>query len=97
MVFFISGFFLAHGKLHIFFHAMFFTIEIIVVRSITGIRYRIFGIMSVNMIELFHQRDKTFHIRCIGFCINHRYIFITDGSLKIICRKQLVISHIVTL
>ena len=96
MVFFVCRFFFVHGKFHVFFHAVFFTIKIIIVRTVSGISNRIFRIVTVCKIEFFHQRHKAFHIGCIWFYIDYGYVFITDGCLEVVCRKQLIVSHVIT-
>ena len=45
VIFFIGRFFV-HGKFHVFFHAVFFAVKIIIIRTISGISNRIFRIVT---------------------------------------------------
>ena len=72
-----------------------FTENIVIIRAVTGIRYRIFGVESINIMELIHEGDETVHIWTVLVHINNRYILIRHTDLDIIRREQLVISHIV--
>ena len=62
MIVFVSGFFLKHWEFHIFFQPILFTENIVIIRAVTGIRYRIFGVESINIMELIHEGDETVHI-----------------------------------
>ena len=75
MILFVRRFFFVHGKFHVFFHAVFFTIKIIIVRTVSGISNRIFRIVTICAIEFFHQRHKAFHIGCIWFYVDYSYVF----------------------
>ncbi len=55
-------FFLKHWEFHIFFQSILFTENIVIIRAVTGIRYRIFGVESINIMELIHEGDETVHI-----------------------------------
>lgn len=94
-IFIILAFFFIHGKFHIFFHAVFFAVKIIVETSVFCVCYRIFRVFSVYLIELFHQRPEAVHIRSILFYVIYCDIFITDTELNIVARQQLIVSHIV--
>ena len=61
-IFFVLAFFFIHGKLHEFFHAVFFAVEIIIVAAVTRVRDRIFGILTIKTLKSLHQRLKTVHI-----------------------------------
>ena len=74
---------------------MFLAIQIIVVATIARIRNRIFGIKAVPSVESSHQGLKTVHIRSKTHGVVYRNISITNTKLKIICGKQLIISHII--
>ena len=62
MIFLIRCFLLEHWELHILFHSILFTKNVIVVRTITGICNWIFRIESVDIFEFFHQRYKAVHV-----------------------------------
>ena len=95
MIVSVGGFFLKHWEFHIFFQPILFTENIVIIRAVTGIRYRIFGVESINIMELIHEGDETVHIWTVLVHINNRYILIRHTDLDIIRREQLVISHIV--
>ena len=95
MIFLVLSFFFKHCEFHILFHAMLFTINIVVIGTIACIGYRIFWIFPIHTVKFFHQRNKAIHIRRILFRIYYCDIFITYCYLKIVSRKQLVISHVV--
>ena len=61
-IFLVLAFFFIHGKLHEFFHAVFFAVEIIIVAAVTCVRDRIFGILTIKTLKSLHQRLKTVHI-----------------------------------
>ena len=61
-IFLVLAFFFIHGKLHEFFHAMFFAVEIIIIAAVTCVRDRIFGILTIKTLKSIHQRLKTVHI-----------------------------------
>ena len=46
--------------------------------------------------ELLHKRNETVHIRSVLFCVDRCYIFITDHSLHVVRRQQLVIPHVIS-
>jgi hypothetical protein len=77
-IFFVLAFLFIHSKFHVFFHAVFFTIQIIIKAAVSCVCYRIFRIFFVYLIELFYQRLETFHIRRILFYVEYCDIFITD-------------------
>lgn len=54
MVFLVSSLFLEHGKLHIFFHSLLLTEDVIVVRTISGICYWVLRIEAICSIKLVH-------------------------------------------
>jgi len=95
MIVSVGSFFLKHWEFHIFFQPILFTENIVIIRAVTGIRYRIFGVESINIMELIHEGDETVHIWTVLVHINNRYILIRHTDLDIIRREQLVISHIV--
>ena len=55
-LFFVLAFLFIHSKFHVFFHAVFFTIQIIIKAAVSCVCYRIFRIFFVYLIELFYQR-----------------------------------------
>ena len=61
-IFLVLAFFFIHGKLHEFFHAVFFAVEIIIVAAVTCVRDRIFGILTIKTLKSLYQRLKTVHI-----------------------------------
>ena len=61
-IFLVLAFFFIHGKLHEFFHAVFFAVEIIIVAAVTRVRDRIFGILTIKTLKSLYQRLKTVHI-----------------------------------
>ena len=61
-IFLVLAFFFIHGKLHEFFHAVFFAVEIIIIAAVTRVRDRIFGILTIKTLKSLHQRLKTVHI-----------------------------------
>ena len=61
-IFLVLAFFFIHGKLHEFFHAVFFAVEIIIIAAITCVRDRIFGILTIKTLKSLYQRLKTVHI-----------------------------------
>lgn len=80
--------FFVHGKFHVFFHAVFFAIKIIIVRTVSGISNLIFRIMTICAIEFFHQRYKA-----LDLCqyIGHKK-YIPDQKYRSILRFLMVIS-----
>ena len=61
-IFLVLAFFFIHGKLHEFFHAVFFAVEIIIIAAVTCVRDRIFGILTIKTLKSLYQRLKTVHI-----------------------------------
>lgn len=39
-----------------------FTENIVIIRAVTGICYRIFGVEAINIMELIHEGDEKVHI-----------------------------------
>jgi len=91
----ISCLFFEHRKFHVFFHSMLLTVNVIVIGTIAGIRYRIFGIKTINSMELFHQRNKAVRISAVVIHIHHSYVFICNAHLNIVGWQQLVIPHVI--
>lgn len=54
MILLVSSFFLEHGELHIFFHSMLLTEDVIVVRTISGICDWILWIETIYILKLVH-------------------------------------------
>ena len=50
-----------------------FTENIVIIRAVTGICYRIFGVESINIMELIHEGDEKVHIWTVLVHINNRY------------------------
>lgn len=92
MVCFVSALFLEHRELHVFFHAVFFTVEIVIQTAVSCVCYRVFRISAVLPVEFFHQRRKTVYIRSILLPIKNSDIFVTDSKLNVVPRKKLVIA-----
>ena len=71
-----------------------FTENIVIIRAVTGICYRIFGVEAINIMELIHEGMKSPYLNGIG---SHQQplLLIRHTDLDIIRREQLVISHIV--
>lgn len=97
LVLFVSGFFLIHGEFHVFFHSLLFTKEIVIEAAISGIAHGILRIKAVMVVKSFHKGLKTVHIRRILLDIVHRNVFVADPQLHIVCRQQLIVTHIVPL
>lgn len=78
---FVCRCFFVHGKFHVFFHAVFFAIKIIIVRTVSGISNLIFRIMTICAIEFFHQWYKA-----LDLCqyIGHKK-YIPDQKYRSIC------------
>ena len=85
---FVCRCFFVHGKFHVFFHAVFFAIKIIIVRTVSGISNRIFRIVTICAIEFFHQWYKA-----LDLCqyIGHKK-YIPDQKYRSILRFLMVIS-----
>ena len=85
---FVCRCFFVHGKFHVFFHAVFFAIKIIIVRTVSGISNLIFRIMTICAIEFFHQWYKA-----LDLCqyIGHKK-YIPDQKYRSILRFLMVIS-----
>ena len=62
MVFPVSCFLLEHGELHVFFHTVLFTKDVVVVRTVSGICDRVLRIKAVDIPELIYKRNKAVHI-----------------------------------
>ncbi len=69
--------------------------EIAFTYCISCICYRVLWIMTVLLVEFFHNRLEAVHIRGKGVDSKSRNIAITHNCLKIIGREQLTIAHIV--
>ena len=92
---FILRFFLVHGKFHKFFHSVLLAVEVVVVRSVTGICDGVFGVKTIQRLELLHKRNKAVHIRTVLHHIYDSDIFICDPDLNIVRRQELIIAHII--
>ena len=53
-ILFVLAFLFIHGELHVFLHAVFFTIQVIIQISITCICYRVFWVFMVSSLKFFH-------------------------------------------
>ena len=95
MIFLILSFLFKHWKFHILFNSVLFTENIIVVWAISSICHRIFGIESISLFEVLHQRNETIHIRTIMVHVNNCNIFICYTNLYIICWQKLIIAHVI--
>ena len=95
MVFPVSCFLLEHGELHVFFHTVLFTKDVVVVRTVSGICGRVLRIKAVDIPELIHKRNKAVHIWPVLVHIDHSDIFVSNTNLNIIRGKQLIIPHVV--
>ena len=62
MVFPVCCLLLEHGELHVFFHTVLFTKDVVVVRTVSGICDRVLRIKAVDIPELIHKRNKAVHI-----------------------------------
>ena len=88
-------FLLEHGELHVLFHTVLFTEDVVVIGTISGICYRVLRIKTVGITEPVHERNKAIHIGPVLVYIDHGNIFVGNTDLYIICGKQLVIPHVV--
>ncbi len=87
MIVSVGGFFLKHWEFHIFFQPILFTENIVIIRAVTSIRYRIFGVESINIMELIHEGMKQSISERIG-SHQQRYILIRHTDLDIIRRSS---------
>ena len=62
MVLLIGRFLLEHGELHVLFHTILFTEDVIVIGTVSGICDRVLRIKTVCIPELIHKRNKAVHI-----------------------------------
>ena len=74
---------------------MLLTEQVVIEGAISCIRYRISLVYTVLLIELFHQGDKTVHIGTVLHDICYGNVLVRHSDLNVVCRKELVISHIV--
>ena len=95
MILLIRRFLLEHRELHIFLHAVLLTEDVVVIGSVTGICNRILRVETIDVPKSIHQRNKAVHVCTILVYVNNCYIFICNSDLDVVCRKQLVISHVV--
>ena len=96
MILLIRRFLLEHRELHIFLHAVLLTEDVVVIGSVTGICNRILRVETIDVPKSIHQRNKAVHVCTILVYVNNCYIFICNSDLDVVCRKQLVISHVVS-
>ena len=54
---------IVHGELHVLFHSVLLTVQIIVIRTVPCICHGIFGIDPIQAVEFLHQGHKTV---CVG-------------------------------
>jgi len=97
IILFIYCFHFEHRELHVLLHTILFTEDIVVIRTIAGIRYTILWIEAINVLKALHERYKAVHVRTILVLIDYYNVFISNTDLDIICWEQLIISHIVRL
>ena len=62
MVFPVGCFLLEHSELHVLFHTVLFTEDVIILRAVSGICDRVLRIKTVDIPELIHERNKAVHI-----------------------------------
>ena len=93
MILFICRFLFEHRELHVLFHTILFTEDIVVIRTIAGIRHRILWIEAINVLKALHERYKAVHVRTVLVHIDYCYVFISNTDLDIVCREQLIILN----
>ena len=93
MILFICRFLFEHRELHVLFHTILFTEDIVVIRTIAGIRHRILWIEAINVLKALHERYKAVHVSTVLVHIDYCYVFISNTDLDIVCREQLIILN----
>ena len=76
---------------------MLLAVDVVVVRTISRVSYRVLGIKAIRFMKLFQQWDEAIHVGTVLTDVSHSNVFICNTKLDIICRKKLVIAHIVFL
>ena len=78
---------IVHGELHVLFHSVLLTVQIIVIRTVPCICHGIFGIDPIQAVEFLHQGHKTV---CVGsvllpaqfFRMSVRYLLTSIPSMN---------------